>query len=251
MWAIVTGASGGIGKEIAIKLAKRGYNLVLVARSEDKLKSIAYDMEVETKVIALDLIENGACEQLFESCNDLDIHILVNNAGFGGHGKFQEREIETDMNMIDLNVKALTKLAHLFSNKLIASKKGYMLNIASSAGFLPGPGMAVYYATKAYVLSLSEALHEEMKGKVVVTALCPGPVETGFAKVANMKGVSAFESGTMSAEFVAQKAVDGMFKEKAIVIPERSLNILLRFGLRLMPRSLVRKVSAKSMSKLS
>lgn len=249
MWAVVTGASGGIGKEIALKLADKGYNLVLVARSEEKLKSLAYDLKVKTKVVVADLSKDGECEKVYNECKKLDVQVLVNNAGFGGHGKFEERDLNNDMQMIDLNVKALTKLAHMFTPKLIESKKGYMLNVASSAGFIPGPGMAVYFATKAYVLSLSEAIHEEMKGKVVVSALCPGPVNTGFAKVADMKGVGAFESGGVSPEFVAQKAVEGMFKGKAIVIPETSLNILLRLGLRLMPRGLVRRVSAKSMRK--
>lgn len=252
MWAVVTGASSGIGMEMAKKLANKGYNLVLVARNEDKLKELASYLDVECKVVAEDLTGVGACERVFEACKDLNVSVLVNNAGFGGHGKFESRPMETDSDMISLNIDALTRLAHLFVPVLKkVDGKGYLLNVASSAGFLPGPGMAVYYATKAYVLSLSEALHEELKNDdVVVTSLCPGPVETGFSDVAGMDGVKAFESGLDSAEFVAEKALQGLFKGKAIVVPGVGLSFILNFVLRLLPRSVVRSVSAKSMQKL-
>lgn len=251
MWVIVTGASSGIGKDIAKELADKGYKLVLVARRENKLKELSKELDIECKVVVADLIAENGCEKVYQACKDLDISILVNNAGFGGHGKFETRPLKDDMSMIDLNIKALTKLAHLFIPMLKKSpEKSYLLNVASSAGFMPGPGMAVYFATKAYVLSLSEALSEELKGEVSVSALCPGPVKTEFAKVADMKGVEAFESGAHSSKFVAKKAVEGMFKGKAVIIPGAMLAFLLRFALRLMPRGLVRKVSGKAMSKV-
>ncbi len=251
MWAVVTGASSGIGMEMAKKLANKGYNLVLVARSEDKLKELASTLDVECKVVAEDLTVVGSCERVFEACKGLNVLILVNNAGFGGHGKFESRSIETDSKMISLNIDALTRLTHLFVPVLKeVDGTGYLLNVASSAGFLPGPGMAVYYATKAYVLSLSEALHEELKNDdVVVTALCPGPVETGFSEVAGMDRVKAFQSGLASAEFVAEKALQGLFKGKAIVVPGPGLSFILHFGLRFLPRNVVRIISAKSMQK--
>ena len=251
MWAVVTGASSGIGMKMAKKLANKGYNLVLVARSEDKLKELASSLDVECKVVAEDLTAKGACERVFEACKELNVIILVNNAGFGGHGKFENRSMETDSKMISLNIDALTRLCHLFVPMLKEGDgTGYLLNVASSAGFLPGPGMAVYYATKAYVLSLTEALHEELKNDdVVVTALCPGPVETGFSEVAGMDRVKAFQSGLASAEFVAEKALDGLFKGKAIVIPGVSLSLMLNFVLRFTPRNVVRSISAKSMKK--
>lgn len=250
MWAIVTGASSGIGMEIAKELAKKKYNLVLVARSEDKLKALSESLSVETKIVAVDLTQEAACKVVFEECKELEVQILVNNAGFGGHGRFEDRSSKDDLNMIRLNVSALTELCHLFIPKLKESSKGYILNVASSAGFLPGPGMAVYYATKAYVLSLSEALYEELKDEqITVTALCPGPVETGFAKIAGMNGVKAFKQGLVSAEFVAKKAIEGMFNGKAIVIPSLKLNLVLRLGLRFLPRSAVRKISKETMSK--
>lgn len=250
MWAVITGASSGIGREIALELATRDYNLVLVARSEEKLKDLAAELNVESRVVVEDLTSNGACQRVFEACEGLDISILVNNAGFGGHGKFENRSIDVDSDMISLNIDALTRLCHLFVPVLKQfDGKSYLLNVASSAGFLPGPGMAVYYATKAYVLSLSEALHEELNGEIIVTALCPGPVATGFSEVAGMSGVNAFEAGLHTAEFVAKKAIKDMFKGKAIVIPGIGLTLMLRLGLRVLPRNIVRKISAKSMEK--
>jgi short-subunit dehydrogenase len=227
------------------------YNLILVARSENKLKQLASELEVECKVVVADLTENQACERVFQACEGLKISVFVNNAGFGGHGRFENRSMETDSDMISLNIDALTRLSHLFIPSLKkADGTGYLLNVASSAGFLPGPGMAVYYATKAYVLSLSEALHEELNGdNVVVTALCPGPVDTGFSGIAGMEGVKAFESGTDSAEFVAKKALEGLFAGKAVVIPGAGLAFMLRIGLRFLPRGLIRKISAMSMQK--
>lgn len=249
MWAVITGASSGIGKDMARELANKGYKLILVARRENLLKELAQDLEVETKILSYDLTNLENCHKVFEECKNLEISVVINNAGFGGHGKFDTRNWATDKDMIDLNIQALTLICHLFIPLLKKQENSYLLNVASSAGFLPGPGMAVYYATKAYVLSLSEALYQEYKDdKIWVSALCPGPVDTEFSRVANTENVKAFKGNIHTSNFVAKQAIEGLFAKKAIIIPGLSLNILLRFGIRFLPRSVVRKISQKAMT---
>ena len=200
-FALVTGASGGMGLEFARLLAKDNYNLLLIARSENKLKSIASELEIQYAIKVLiqakDLSHPSAADEIFEFTrqNNLIVDVLINNAGFGNFGFFTETAIQKEIEMIDLNIKALTMMTKLFVKEMVARGKGKILNIASTAAFQPGPLMAVYYASKAYVLSFSEALSNELQGTgVTVTTLCPGPTQTGFEKAASLQESGLFKT---------------------------------------------------------
>ena len=249
MWAVVTGASSGIGRDIAMELSELGFNIVLIARRKDLLEKIAKDIKTEVKLIDIDLTENSACTKVYEQCKDLPISVIVNNAGFGKHGKFEEINLNEQLSMIDLNIKVLTEMCHLFIPKLKQQKESFILNVASIAGFMAGPNMAVYYATKAYVLSLSEALNEELSDLGVYTsALCPGPVETEFSKVANANKVKAFQGRILSSQFVAKYAIRKMFKKQVVIIPGFKFKVLIGIIFKFTPRFLVRKITSKVMS---
>ncbi|HEX9128242.1 MAG TPA: SDR family oxidoreductase, partial [Gemmatimonadaceae bacterium] len=191
--ALVTGGSGGIGLEIAKVLARGGFDLVLVARKRDTLEAAAGQIEgkfdVRVQVFAADLRRTDAPQSIFDFLHNenIPIEVLVNNAGFGLGGEFADTKIQRELEMIQVNIAALTHLTKLFLPPMIKRKSGRLLNVASTAAFQPGPGMAVYYATKAYVLSFSEALAEELRHSgVTVTALCPGPTRTEFAATADV-----------------------------------------------------------------
>jgi short-subunit dehydrogenase len=191
--ALITGASGGIGLDLARLFAEGGYDVVLVARTESKLKELATELAskhgVSARAVAADLADPAAPAQLMErlKAEGVQVDVLVNNAGYGGYGTFAETELDAELKMIQLNISALTALSKAVLPGMLARKSGRILNVASTAAFQPGPLMAVYYATKAYVLSFSEALANETKGTgVTVTCLCPGPTKTGFQQQAKM-----------------------------------------------------------------
>lgn len=243
--ALITGASSGIGLELAKLFAKDGYDLVLVARSEGKLNQLKGELEaqygIRGTVIAMDLGKPEEAYRLKEELKGkhIEIDVLVNNAGFGLYGAFDETDLEDELSMIDINIKALTALTKLFLPGMKERGRGKIMNVASSAAFQPGPLMAVYYATKSYVLSLTEALENELKGSgVTVTALCPGPTETGFKSRANLGESKLFKSGVMDVQTVARIGYDGLMRGKTIVIPGFK-NKLLANSIRFIPRKWV------------
>lgn len=218
MKALVTGASSGIGRDIARELAGRGIDLVLTARRQDRLEELAQELSVETVVIPCDLSREEDCYALFERCCGLGVNILVNNAGFGQFGTFAENDMQRELDMLDVNVRALQILMKLFLREFKAKNDGYILNVASSAAFQPGPMLAVYYATKAYVLRLSEAVYEELrreKSKVHISILCPGPVRTEFDTAAEVR----FSVKGLSSRKVARYAVRKMFRARLVIVP--------------------------------
>lgn len=253
--ALITGASNGIGRELAVLCAKDKHDLVLVARSENKLNQLAKELNkkygVQVKVIAKDLQKMDAIQEVYEATDaeNIEVDILINNAGFGLFGEFLNTEREDELNMIDLNIKSLTYLTKLYLPSMVKRKRGKVMNVASTAAFQPGPLMAVYYATKAYVLSFSEALENELKGTgVSVTALCPGATETGFSNRANLEESKLFKSGVMDVETVSNIGYRGMMKGQSLVIPgfqNRMLTCLVRFLPRKIVPSIVRRVQER------
>lgn len=247
--ALITGASGGIGLELAKIHAKNGGSLILVARSNDKLNTIAEELKskykIEVEVIAKDLSKIDSAKEVYDivKSKNIEVEYLINNAGFGDYGAFVETEWEKENNMIQLNITALTQLTKLFLPEMVARKSGKVMNVASIASFLPGPLMAIYYATKAYVLHFSEAINNELKeNNISVTALCPGPTLSGFQDAANL-GESKFFQGNKfpSSKEVADYGYKAMIKGKAVAIHGFS-NRLMVFSLRFTPRSWVVKL---------
>lgn len=242
--ALITGASAGLGVEFARQLAKRGHRLVLAARRKDRLEAIAAKVG-NARVVAIDLAEPGAAARLIADCDAAGetIDLLVNNAGFGLRGQFVELDAARQREMIDLNVAALTDLCRLVAPRLAERRSGAILNVASTAAFQPGPKMAVYFATKAYVLSFTEALHEELKPHgVKVSALCPGPTRTEFGEVAGFGEDSRFDRIAMTADEVVRKGLAGLDRNPAVVITG-ALNWAGAFGTRFLPRSTIRKIA--------
>lgn len=248
-WALVTGASSGIGYELCRIFAKKGHNLILVARSRDRLREVAGELAawgVEAQVIAKDLARPEAAEELFQEVQQetpAGVDILVNNAGFASFGPFAESDLDRERQMMQLNMAALTELTHRFLKEMVARGQGRILNVSSTAAFQPGPLMAVYYASKAYVLSFSQALAEELRGTgVTATALCPGPTKTDFQERAGMEDSRlAKDALLMDAETVAQAGYEGLMKGKQIVIPGLS-NKALAQAVRFVPRTLLPRV---------
>ncbi len=240
--ALVTGASGGIGEELARQMASK-YRLVLVARSQDKLEALAKDLG-GAEVIALDLAAPDATQKLMAQleAKKLHIEVLVNNAGFGDYGEFYAADPAKLEQMVLLNVHTLTMLTRALLPNMVANKRGKILNVASTAAFMPGPLMAVYYASKAYVLSFGEALSEELKGTgVTVTTLCPGPVKTGFQDQAAMNDSKLLQSPMnpmMTTAEVSSQALVALEQGTRIIIPGL-MNQILAFVPRFMPRAFV------------
>lgn len=239
MRALITGASSGIGRDIAKELAKRGYDIVIVARSEDKLNELKNEINnVKVESIPMDISNLDNCKELYEKVGYVDI--LVNNAGFGLFGKFNTTDIDREMEMVDLNVKSLHFLTKLFLKDMVEKDKGYILNVSSIAGHLPGPFMSTYYATKHYVFNLSESINEELKkdkSHVRVGTLNPGPVETNFNKVANVK----FNLSSLTSEYVAKYTVDRMLKGKTDITPGFGVRCT-RFFAKVVPDTLMAKI---------
>lgn len=222
--ALITGASSGLGAQFASILAQKKWNLILVARSKDALDALATELEsahhIAVGVVTQDLSLSDAAAALIHAIKDTPIDLLVNNAGFGDFGLFQESDPKRIRQMIDLNIGTLTDLTRAILPQMIARKHGRILNVASTAAFQPGPLMAVYYATKAYVLIFSEALSNELQGTgVTVTCLCPGPTKTNFEKNAHLETSALFTHGLMDAETVATIGLDACMKGKALIIP--------------------------------
>ena len=223
MKALVTGASSGIGRDIARELSKKGYDLVIVARNKERLEELKQELKTKVEVISLDLSKKENCMKLHEEVKDIDV--LINNAGFGDFGKFVDTDIEKEIQMIELNITSVHLLTKLYLKDMVKKNQGRILNVASIAGFMPGPLMATYYATKNYIVRLSEAIREELKKQksdVKISILCPGPVKTNFNNVANVK----FELHSLTSEYVAKYAVKEMLKNKFYIVPGLTIKVL-------------------------
>jgi len=236
--ACITGASSGIGREFAIQLSKMGYRLILVSRNTHKLKKLAAGLNTKCKIIPCDLANEDACRNLATRLKKYKIDILINNAGFGDLGKFSDTNISKDLDMIDVNVKATHILTKELLPRFIKRDYGYIMNVSSSAGLMPGgPYMAAYYATKAYVSSFSSAIYQELKeasSNVHICILCPGPVKTNFNNVANVQ----FSIKGISAEYCVRYALTQMFKNKFIIIPTFYMKAAV-LAARITPRKLM------------
>lgn len=247
--ALITGASSGIGYELANIFARNKYNVVLVARSEQKLREIAAELEkkysITATVVAKDVSKLSAVQEIYDAVKQAGIRVefLVNNAGFGDFGFFTETSWEKELEMINLNMTSLTALTKLFVKDMVARKSGKIMNVASTASFQPGPLMAVYYATKAYVLSFSEAISNELGGTgVTVTALCPGPTESGFQNAAAMNDSKLVKGKKLpSSKDVAEYAYSAMMAGKVVAV-HGAMNKLMAQSIRYTPRAVVRSL---------
>ena len=254
--ALITGASSGIGLELAKIHASKGGDLVVVARSEDKLQTLKNELEnqydIAVHVIAKDLSIPNAATEVFKETESIGIQVdyLINNAGFGLYGKFEDSEWEVENNMIQVNITALTQFTKLYLPGMIARKNGKIMNVASTAAFVPGPTMTVYCATKPYVLSFSEALNNEVNHQgISVTALCPGATASGFSKTAKADKSALFSKTKLAnSEEVAQFGYAAMLKGKQVAI-HGFTNQFLAFIVRFTPRSFVVKISRKVIDK--
>ena len=229
MKALITGASSGIGYSMAKYLSSLGYDLILVSRDKEKLQRIQRELKTDVKIVVADLSQEAKLKELYVLLKNDDIDMLVNNAGFGLFGEFSETDLNTEMDMINVNIRAVHVLTKLFLKDMIKKDSGYILNVSSSAGFQAGPLMATYYATKSYVTKLTLAIYEELrrsKSKVKVSCLCPGPVKTNFNDVANVK----FAMKGMDSDKVAKYAIDKTLKGKTIIIPGFKMKMAIFFN---------------------
>lgn len=240
-YAVITGASSGIGYEFAKRLSKEGYSLILVARRMDRLSSLSAQLENEgthCDLVTADLSQLSGCDKVIESLASKNICVFINNAGFGDCGNFHETDMSKDLSMIDVNIRALHYLTKEVLKIMVTQDHGHILNVGSSAGLLPaGPYMATYYATKAYVTSLTRAIATELKEKhsnVHISVLCPGPVDTEFNSVANVK----FGLAGITADYCANYAIDQMKKKKLVIIPSLKMKLAIILG-RHLPQSLL------------
>ncbi len=241
MKALITGASSGIGKDMAYYLSSLGYDLILVARNKEKLQEMQKDISTNVKIIVADLSIESKLKEVYVLCKNENIDVLINNAGFGKCGSFDTIDLNNEIEMINTNIKAVHILTKLFLKDMKKRNSGYILNVASSAAFEPGPLMATYYATKAYVLRLTTSIYEELrrdKSKVVVSCLCPGPVDTNFNEVAGVK----FSIKPLSSKYVSQYAIKKMFKKKLIIIPGLKMKVSVFF---------TRFLSTKTLAKIT
>lgn len=218
MKALVTGASSGIGKNIAKYLSNIGYDLIIVARRQDKLEQLKQEVKTDCKIICTDLSSKDNCINLYNNTKSDNIDILINNAGFGIFGEFNEIEVEKEIGLINTNIIATHILTKLFLKDMLERNQGYILNVSSIASFMPGPLMSSYYASKAYITRLSQGINKELKkhkSNVSISILCPGPVLTEFNNVAGVN----FSIKPLSSQYVAKYTIDKMFKRKLIIIP--------------------------------
>ena len=229
MKALITGASSGIGYSMAKYLSSLGYDLILVARSKDKLQKIQKELKTDVKIVVLDLAQTEKIKDLYVLCKNDNIDILINNAGFGLFGEFNSSDLNKELNMIDVNIKAVHIITKFFLKDMVKRGNGRILNVSSSASFQSGPLMATYYATKSYVTRLSVAINEELrrsKSGVHVSCLCPGPVKTNFNDVANVD----FAMKGLDSDYVAKYAIDKMLKNKVIIVPGFKMKTILFFN---------------------
>lgn len=247
MWALVTGASSGIGKDMAKYLITLGYNLVITSspKSVKSLRALKKELSkyVEVVAVSLDLSKEDAPYKLYSFCKSkkIDIDVLINNAGFGVFGSFDTTPLERELNMINVNIKAVHILTKLFLKDFKLKNSGHILNVSSSAGFMTGPLLSSYYASKNYVLRLTLAIREELRredSNVNISVLCPGPVDTNFNRTA---GVS-FSIKPLTSEYVSKYAIDGMFKGKGIIIPSISMKLGV-FATRFLPYELTARIT--------
>lgn len=239
MKALITGASSGMGRDMAKILSQKGYDLILVARDEKKLEEVKKQLKTETKIVVMDISKEENCKKIYEENKDIDI--LINNAGFGDCGHFEETSLDKDIQMIHTNIIAYHILTKLYLKEMIKKDSGKILNVASIAGFMPGPLMTTYYSTKNYVVRFSESIREELrrkKSKVQISILCPGPVDTNFNKVADVE----FALKGLSSEYVAKYTINKFFKGKFYIVPGLKIK-LARIGAKLAPASFVAKIS--------
>ena len=241
MKVLITGASSGIGADMARVFAKKQDELILVARREEKLEQLKKELHTKVTIIFLDLSDEKNCYELYNQVKNENIDILINNAGYGLIDNFWKTDINRELKMIDLNIKTVHILTKLFLQDFVKKDYGYILNVASSAAFMPGPLMATYYATKAYVLHLTEAIYEELRSinsNVVISCLCPGPVNTEFNKVAGVK----FSLKELNSYDVAKYTVKKLYKKKLIIIPGISMKLSI-FLTRFTPRKILLKIT--------
>lgn len=228
--AVVTGATSGIGRDIARQLRHRGYHLIITGRNEKELKRLVCEFgEKYTTAVSADIADKNECLAIFRLACEYNTEVLVNNAGFGMYGEFAETSLAREMKMLDVNVRAVHILMKLFLRRFAHRNFGYILNVASSAGYVPGPFMSVYYATKSYVVSLTSSVYEEITRRglnVHVSMLCPGPVRTDFNSRAGVKG----KINGISSELAAAEAVDGMFAGKLEIIPTAGVKAICYLG---------------------
>lgn len=248
---LITGASSGIGLDLAKVFAAHKFDVILTARSQGKLDELARQLErlheIRAHVIVADLAQTDGPHQIFSELTrrGLPVDNLVNNAGFGAYGEFSHLPVEAELGMIQVNITALTHLTKLALPQMLERRRGRIMNVASTAGFQPGPLMAVYYATKAYVLSFTEAIANELKGSgVTVTCLCPGATATNFAVRADMEKSRLFKLGAMSSSAVARAGFRGMMKGKTLIVPGVKNKVMAQ-SLRLSPRKLVTAVARR------
>ena len=237
MKALITGASKGLGRDMARYLASKNINLILVARDREGLEKLQKELKVNVKIHVYDLSIKENVYELYENVKDENIDILINNAGFGLFGEFAKTDLNRELEMINVNVVAYHILTKLFLQDFIKKDKGYILNVCSSAGFMAGPRLSTYYATKNYVLKLTMAIYEELrqsKSNVKISTLCPGPVNTNFNKVAH----GGFTIKGASSEYVAKYAIDKMFKNKLLIVPKFSIKLAI-FLTRFVPTKLL------------
>lgn len=238
MRALITGASSGIGRDMARELDKLGIELVLVARDKERLEGVKNSLQGKCEIICMDLSSAENCKKLYSMVKDIDI--LINNAGFGTFGNFDKTNLDKEISLINTNVTAVHILTKLYLNDMIDRDKGHILNVASIAGFMPGPLMCAYYASKAYVVRLSEGIREELNKRnsnVKISILCPGPVDTNFNNVAGVE----FKLPSYTSEHVAKYAIDKMFKNKFLIVPGIKIK-LVRFLAKISPNNITSKV---------
>ena len=243
MKALITGASSGIGRDMARVLSDMGYDLILVARRKSKLEKLQKELKTNVEIIPMDISSTYNCMTLYNQVKKQDIDILINNAGFGVFGEFVNTNIDKELDMIDINIKTVHILTKLFLKDFKVKNKGYILNVSSSAAFLPGPLMSSYYGTKSYIYQLTTAISEELrreKSNVYIGTLCPGPVDTEFNKVAKVN----FSVKELNSYEVSEYAIKQMFKKKKVIIP----GIKIKTGVflcRFLPLSWKLKISYK------
>ena len=241
MVALITGASSGIGRDMARILSEKGYDLILVARRKTRLSQLKKELKTNVEIIQTDISSVYHCTELYDQVKDKNIDILINNAGFGLYGEFCATKLEKELDMIDTNMKAVHCLTKLFLADFKKRDHGYILNVSSAAAFMPGPMMATYYATKAYVLHLTEGIYEELRqagSHVYIGALCPGPVMTNFNKVAGVE----FSLKSLSSYEVAEYGIEKMLKRKMLIIPGLQMKLSYIFH-RFLPIKLLLKIT--------
>lgn len=239
MKALITGASSGIGRDMARYLSDLGYDLIIVARRKELLEELKADLKTNVQIEVADVSIEENCKKIFDKYKEIDL--LINNAGFGDFGEFTKTDLNKEMSMIDTNIKAVHILTKLYVQEMSSRNSGQILNVASIAGFMTGPLMATYYATKNYIVALSTAVNKELKkanSKVRISVLCPGPVQTNFNNVANVK----FELKSLPSEYVAKYAIDKTLKGKEIIIPGWYMR-LIYVGNKLAPRCISSEIA--------